>query len=92
MKKFSIGIRVASDEDGLRQGLEIRTQNHTLLFVDGEDFYLDGTKMSNHKYCEIIRDTEKEDGYENAWLTDEMRTVKRERGLIELKIRKLMLM
>lgn len=50
-----------------------------IYLINVEDFYLDSTKMSNHKYCEIIRDTEKKDGYENAWLTNEMRMVKRER-------------
>lgn len=52
---------------------------YRIYLINVEDFYLDSTKMSNHKYCEIIRDTEKEDGYENAWLTNDMKTVKREK-------------
>lgn len=50
-----------------------------IYLINVEDFYLDSTKMSNHKFCEIIRDTEKEEGYENAWLTNEMRVFQKDK-------------
>lgn len=56
---------------------------YRIYIIDENDFYLDSTKMINLKYCEILRDTEKEDGYENAWLTNEMKVVKDKFNRIE---------
>lgn len=50
-----------------------------IYIIDDNDFYLDSTKMINDRCCGILRDTEKEDGYENAWLTNEMKAVGRGR-------------